>query len=191
MTSQLQEVFYFKQNFNLWTTLTCTQEQTAFWQYFSYFSQKMTWYFLWFSLQNVKFLIYDMSRAMRKGVRSICGQRRSRLACASAQSDLGLRRPQTVIRYCRMCQWRANVRMKLCTCAVLCESTHLAHARRHHFAWHGPYTERKALTSNYGRFVLSLRGLYVNQSSVACDVYFWWRTFRMPQYRFRMGRKLK
>ena len=35
--------------------------------------------------------------------------------------------------------WRANARMRLCACAGWCESAHFARARRHFFAWRGPF----------------------------------------------------
>ena len=41
-----------------------------------------------------------------------------------------------IIGYCKMYYWRANARMILCACAGLSESSH---ARRHCFAWSGPY----------------------------------------------------
>ena len=46
----------------------------------------------------------------------MCGQRRPRLACASAQADQGIRCPLTLIGHYRMHQWRTNARMRLCAC---------------------------------------------------------------------------
>ena len=44
-----------------------------------------------------------------------------------------------IIGYYRMFQWRANARMRFCACAGRWESVHFARAKRHFFAWSGPY----------------------------------------------------
>ena len=38
--------------------------------------------------------------------------------------------------------WRSNAWMRLCACAVWCESTHFPYDRRHCFAWRGPFSKR-------------------------------------------------
>ena len=60
----------------------------------------------------------------------ICGQRRPRSDCASAQSDQGLRCPLTVIGYYRMFEWRANARLIFYACIEWFEYAQFAPVRR-------------------------------------------------------------
>ena len=70
-----------------------------------------------------------LGRNLRKRVVGMCGQRRPRSACADAQSDQGLRCPQTELLGTIECL--NGQQTSLCACAGWCG---FAHARRHFFA---------------------------------------------------------
>ena len=86
------------------------------------------------------YYIYMWAAPCEKVYSGICGQRRPRSACASSQSDQGLRCPlteslDTIYIYISMeiiCP-DETLRMRGMNLNV-----HFAHARRHIFAWRGP-----------------------------------------------------
>ena len=70
----------------------------------------------------------------------ICGQRRLRSSCASAQSDRGIHSPLTKsLDTTLMYEWRAKAPMIFYACTGWSESAHFARVQRHFFAWRSPH----------------------------------------------------
>ena len=72
-------------------------------------------------------------------ISGICEQRRPRSACASAQSDQGLRFPLTEWLVTIKCISGKQMPGWDCACADKTETPHFVHVRRHLFAWRDPY----------------------------------------------------